>query len=320
MSASPTDSIGTEQQVFDLGRSLSNWGRWGVDDEKGTLNFITPERRVRAAGLVRRGIVFSLGLPVKDGTGPTRPYPIGRFHPTHRMTKTGLQRGPIEMGGTADYIDDVLMMGVQTGSHWDALCHVYYDGELYNGFPCSDVDASGAHRNGIDKIHQDLNGRGVLLDIPALHGVPALEPGYAVTPPELSACAERQGVAIDSGDIVLIRTGSLTRVQGDDWDAFHAEQRPGLHWSTAGWFADHQVAAMACDNTGVEAPSTLPTLRNPFHMIALRDMGLPLGELWNFEDLAVDCAQDGVYDFLLVATAMRLVGGSGSPVNPLAFK
>lgn len=103
----------------------------------------------------------------------------------------------------------------------------------------------------------------------------------------------RWGADDEKGTLVLVRTGSLTRVQGAEWDAFHAEPLPGLHWSTARWFADHQVAAVACDNTGVEAPSTVPTLRNPFHMIALRDMGLPLGEFWNLEDLAADCAGRG---------------------------
>jgi kynurenine formamidase len=318
--SSTTSAAPTEEEVFALGAALRNWGRWGPDDEKGTLNHITPEARVRAASLVRRGAVFSLGLPIRDGEGPTRPYPVGRFHPTHRMTKIGNQRGPLEMGGTADFIDDVIMMGVQTGSHWDALCHIYYGGQLYNGYPASAVDDRGAHRDGVDKLHADLNGRGVLFDVPALFGRTTLDPGYAITAEDLDRCAEKQGVEVAKGDIAVIRTGAMTRVPEGGWDAFHAQPRPGLHFSTVSWLAEHEIAAVAADNTGIEAPSPVPTLRNPFHMIALRDMGLPLGEFWNLEELAADCADDGVYEFLLVAQGMPIVGGSGSPVNPLALK
>ena len=224
------------------------------------------------------------------------------------------------MGGTADFVDDVITMGVPTGSHWDALCHTYYGDRLYNGYPASDVDARGAHRGGADKLHADLNGRGVLFDLPALYDCAAPEPGYAITAEDLDRGADRQGVQVMKGDIVLVRTGSMTRAQGNDWDPFHAAPRPGLHFSTTSWLAEHEIAAVAADNTGVEAPSPVKTLRNPFHMIAPREMGMPLGEFWNLDELAADCAEDGVYEFLLVAQGMLIVGGSGSPVNPLVFE
>lgn len=309
-----------EEEVLALGERLRNWGAWGDDDEKGTLNYITPAHRIAAAQLVRRGAVFSLALPIRDGKGPMRPFPAGRFNPVHRMTVTGCVPGPYQMGGTADFTDDLIMMGTQTSTQWDALCHVYYGDKLYNGFPASSVDESGAHRNAIGNVREDMVARGVLLDVAALHGVTSLEPGHQIMSDELAACRDRQGVDIRDGDMLLVRTGFMSRVVDDDWSDFHTLPRPGLHYSTATWMKDHRISAIASDNNAVEATSDLPSLRNPFHMVALRDMGVHLGEFWYLDELAADCAEDNVYEFMLVAPPLYIERGAGSPVNPLALK
>jgi kynurenine formamidase len=309
-----------QDTIFSLGDSVRTWGTWGEQDERGSQNFITPQQRVAAARLVRRGVVFSLSLPIQDGKGPARPYPVGRFNPIHRMTVTGHMRGPLDMGATTGFTDDVLVMGLQTSTHWDALCHIYYQDHMYNGYPATDVDSTGAHRNGIDKVHADFFGRGVLLDVARSKEVDVLPAGYAISAEDLVECMQREAVEVGQGDMLLIRTGAMSAVRDGDWTDFYARPRAGLHYTVASWLGEKRIAAVAADNHGIECPSDLPGVRNPFHMLALRDMGISLGEFWSLDELAADCAADGVYEFLLTAPPLRVEGGAGSPVNPLAVK
>ena len=306
--------------VLALGEKLRNWGRWGVEDERGTANLIKPEHRVHAASLVKRGDVISLALPIRIGEGPVRPYPAGRFNPVHTMTVTGDTRGPFDMGATTDFTDDIITMGLQGTTHWDGLCHVYYQDLLYNGFPASSVDRFGAHKNAIGALATDFVARGVLLDIARFKGVRTLEAGYSIRPHELLECAEKQNVTLGQGDMLLIRTGAMADVGRNNWDDFHSKPRPGIHYSTAEMIHDLGIATVSADNNAVESGSTVKGLSNPFHMVALRDMGVSLGEFWYLEDIADDCARDGVYEFMLVAQPLRVIEGAGSPVNPLAIK
>lgn len=306
--------------VLAMGERLRNWGRWGVEDQKGTVNLIKPEHRIHAASLVKRGAVISLALPIRNGEGPTTPFPAGRFNPIHTVTVTGDKRGPFDMGATTDFTDDIITMGLQTTTHWDGLCHVYYQDLLYNGFPASSVDRFGAHKNAIGELATDFVARGVLLDMPRFKGVRALEPGYAIRPHELLECAEKENVTLGEGDMLLVRTGSMVDVAGNNWDGFNSRPRIGVHYSTAELLHDLGIASISSDNNAVETGSTVKGVSNPFHMVALRDMGVSLGEFWYLEDLADDCAKDGVYEFMLVAQPLRVVEGAGSPVNPLAIK
>jgi kynurenine formamidase len=310
-----TDS---DNEIRAYGTSLRRWGLWGPDDEKGALNFITPAHRVRAAALVRTGKTFHLGLPLKSGVGPQFGH-VGRFNPMHLMTHTGDTKGPVDLGTGVDFTDDMLAMPVQCSTQWDALCHIYYDKTLYNGFPSSCVTAYGADRAGIDKVSADFIGRGVLLDVAAHMQVDVLEEGYQITSEDLEATATHCGVEIADGDILIVRTGAMSVVDGDDWSRFNA-RTAGLNYRTAEWLGDHRIAAVASDTNAVEAPSPLAGIMNPLHMVALRDMGIHLGELWYLEDLAADCREDSVYEFLLVAQALKIVGGTGSPLNPIAMK
>ena len=211
---------------------------------------------------------------------------------------------------------------MQGGTQWDALCHIYYDGRLYNGHPASSVDSSGAHKNGIDKVHSEFVSRGVLLDVARLKGVDCLAPAYAVTIEDLEAAERSQGVLVGEGDILLLRTGQMTKVKEGftDWTEAQAEPEPGLHWETAAWLDERRVAAVAADNSAVEAAEQLEGLTVPFHMLALTNLGIHLGEYWYLEDLAADCAEDGVYECMLIAQALPIEGGTGSPLNPLALK
>ncbi|HLN17560.1 MAG TPA: cyclase family protein [Acidimicrobiales bacterium] len=305
----------------DLGAQVRNWGRWGADDERGTLNLITAEKRAAAASLVRRGAVFSLTIPL-DADGPQGSDPRNpRRNPLHVLTRTGTDPPQVNgTGGTSRYTDDMVVMHLQAATQWDALAHVFYDDRLYNGFPAATATTRGATRLGMEKYYDELVSRGVLLDIARLHEVETLPAGHRVTAEELDEACTTQRVTVEAGDIVLLRTGLMAvRDRTGGWAAFEGAA-PGVHYTTATWFAEHGVAALACDNTAVESYGVLQHYAIPFHMLALRDMGMPLGEYWYLEELAADCADDRVYEFLLVAPGLRVTGAVGSPVTPLAMK
>jgi len=268
---------------------------------------------------MRSGRTFSLALPLKTGVGPQSGL-MGRTNCLHVMTQTGDTTGPLDMGGGADFTDDMLVLSCQGSTQWDALSHIYYAGKMYNGVPAEAVSAAGTSHNGIDQVHDAFLGRGVLLDMARHASLECWDPARAINSEDLDACARSQGVAIETGDILIVRTGALTRVNGDDWSSFTHTRQPGLHFTTTRWLAEHRVAAIAADNIMVEARSPVEGILSPMHMIAIRDMGLTLGELWFLEDLAEDCAADGQYDFFLAAQALPISGGCGSPVNPIAVK
>ncbi len=300
----------------EIGKQVSNWGRWGADDERGTVNLITPERVAAAAQLVKRGAIFDLGIPF-DGNGPQPGG--GRINPVRLMSETGAQQDAFP--GAFHYADDFVFMPLQAASQWDGLAHVYYDDQLYNGFPSSDVGPHGAMHCSIDKMAKGIVGRGVLLDIAALKGVEWMEQGDVITPADLDAAAERQGVTVGSGDILLFRTGWRTKFkQEKDPVAFMAGE-PGIGLECAAWLHDHEVAVIASDNWAVEAlPGQVDTELLPVHMVLIRDMGMTLGEILDLDELAADCADDGVWEFLLTAPPIKFTNAVGSPINPLAIK
>jgi kynurenine formamidase len=314
---------------------VRNWGRWGPDDELGTLNHITREKVQEAAALVRRGAVFSLGINFDDN-GPQGRTPF-RSNPIHHMTIDGGDgrdfvervRGStlasthlvarMYRDGLVRFNDDYITMPLQAATQWDALSHVYYEGELYNGFSADTVTSFGAARCGIDKVDvKGITSRGVLLDIARARNVEQIDPTLpAILPDELDAVARAQRVSIGPGDILLVRTGwwkqfRRSRDRGLEWN--------GLSWRCAEWLHDLSVAAVAADNVAVEGGQQDIDLQLAFHMLCLRDMGMMLGEIWDLEALADDCAEDGIYEFQLVAPPLRVTGGVGSPVNPVALK
>ena len=318
---------------------VRNWGRWGDDDELGTLNFITPDKVAQAAASVRDGKIFALGTDFGSG-GPQGAFRF-RNNPVHVMTVDGGDaetlagygppwlQNPVA-GEVASFFadnpfrfnDDMIVMPLQAASQWDAYSHVYYEDKLYNGFPADSVTSFGAVHCGIDKVDvKGVTSRGVLLDVVAHRGADTfLPPGAPITPAELDDIARAQGVTVEEGDIVVVHTGWWTRF---DQTGDGAEAGSGLHWSCASWLHDHRVAAVASDNLMVEDPDPAAGVAGtflPMHMLCLRDMGLMLGEYWDLGALAADCAADRRYDFQLIAPPLRVVGAVGSPVNPIALK
>lgn len=316
---------------------VRNWGRWGPADELGTLNFITADKVADAARLVRHGTVFPLGIDF-GSAGPQGAFQF-RHNPIHLMTVDGgdahtlTEYGPKwtdnsvarELAGFFSenpfrFNEDMIIMPLQAATQWDALSHVYYEDQLYNGFSSDSVTSLGAFHCGIDKVDgKGITTRGVLLDLVRHRGADTfLEAGNPITADELDEVAAAQGVTVGRGDIVLIRTGWWARFleTGNG-----SEPYSGLDWRSALWLHEHEVAAVAADNLMVECPvSGVDGTFLPLHMLCLRDMGLMLGEYWDLDALAADCAADGVYEFQLIAPPLRVVGAVGSPINPIAIK
>ncbi len=302
-----------------LAAKVSNWGRWGDDDQRGTLNLITPDVVARAAGSVRRGRAFALTIPF-DATGPQ----WDTVHMPHR-TNPELHTAAVNVaftGDTRDFTtsDDNFSMGSQAATHWDALAHVGYDGLLYNGTPDSVITAeAGATRLGIEQFGPVVT-RGVLLDVARLHGVDAFDDNYAIGADDLDRAARAANVTVAAGDAVLVRTGQMKYLRTGDKERLSMPS-PGLSTRSIEWFRDHDVAAVATDTMTFEVyPCEDPAVFMPVHMIHLRDMGLVQGQNWFLDDLATDCAADGQYEFLLVAPPLPLTGAVGAPVVPVAIK
>ena len=305
------------ERLRTLARQVSNWGRWGPDDERGTVNFITPDVVRRAAGCVKRGQVFSLGL--RFGADGPQIGQGGRVNPLHLMSALHGGYGTDPEGFR--YNDDVVVMPLQCATQWDSLAHVYYGGQLYNGYPASTTTSAGATRNAIDKLGAGIVSRGVLLDVARLMGMERLPPGRVITPADLEAAERTEGVHVESGDVLLLRTGHLTVFTVDGDRVGYMRQMPGLGIACVEWLHARQVAAVATDTNAVEViPFEDPTTPLPVHLLCIRDMGLTLGEMFDLEALAADCAADGVWEFLFTAPPLKVSGGVGSPLNPLAVK
>jgi kynurenine formamidase len=313
------------ERVRQIGTQVSNWGRWGAEDQVGALNLIGAEQVVEAARLVRKGTVIRLGLPfAADGPLPDG---IDRRNPLHLMTELG--RTP-RSRGEFRYTDDWITMPLQASTHWDALAHVILDGAMYNGFKADEhITPTGATRCAIDQAASGVVGRGVLLDVAGYRGVAHLRSGEVISPGELDAVAEAQKVTIKAGDIILLRTGWWEKYLADgSREGFWAgEPGPGLE--SAQWFRAHDIAGVCADNFSVEAVEhrpdgwaspEIPDQAFTLHVILSKYLGMMVGELYDLTQLAADCAQDNVYEFLFCAPPLPVSGAVGSPVNPLAIK
>ncbi|MBS1848699.1 MAG: cyclase family protein [Actinobacteria bacterium] len=299
-------------------RAVNNWGRWGDDDRIGTLNHLTPEAVRNAAGCIRTGRRFSLAWPLSFAQDLQRGNIPGR---SILHTMTAIDEAMLGDRSLFCTSDDVVTMGLQVATHWDGLGHVSYDGRLYNGVPAASITALGATRLGIEQV-KTLVGRGVLLDVARTKGVERLDASYAVTPEDLDEAADAARVTVGAGDIVTIRTGQMSYLRGrrPDKDAY-AMASSGISWRCAAWFHARDVAAVAVDNLTFDTfPPSEPDAFFPAHLLHLVEMGLTQGQNWDLDELADDCAEDGVYEFWLGASPLPFTHAVGSPVNPVAIK
>lgn len=299
-------------EFHELARKVNNWGRWGEADERGTLNYITDDVVRAAAAAVRTGKRFALGLPL-DQDGPQLGMIPGRVNPLRTMValNTAFTGDPAQVC----FSDDVVVMGLQAATHWDALAHVSYDGRIWNGFGAATIDEGGARHCGIHAVGT-LASRGVLLDVARAKGVDRLEPGYQITPADLDAC----GVEVRSGDVILVRTGHMALLKAGDKRGYGGAS-PGLTMATSLWMHEREIAAAATDTMPFEVfPCERDDCLLPVHMLDLVEMGLTQGQNFDLEALAADCAADGVYEFLLDASPLPFTRGLGAPVQPVAIK
>jgi kynurenine formamidase len=307
-------SLITHEEAAALFESVKNWGRWGEDDERGALNLIRPEAIASAARHVR-GRAVSCGRPLPVMPAVDNPTPAH-----HMMIIAGdcLDATGVPGLETAlDYIG-VAFHGMAV-SHLDALCHVFHDGLMYNGFPATDVKSIGAMRNSVMTCADGVVSRGVLLDIPLLRGCDWLEPDARISPDELDAAADAAGVTIDAGDIVLISTGRDARrsVHGP-WDPIGVGLA-GLEPACVQWIRDHDIAVLGGD--GVHDP--LPNAENgwpiPIHMCCLVAMGVPLLDNLDLSRLSAACRDEEKWDFVFTIAPLQIEAATGSPINPVAL-
>ncbi|MGK5552379.1 cyclase family protein [Actinomadura kijaniata] len=324
MTAGGIDRADPEAAIAEAARRYSNWGRWGEDDVRGTVNLIDEAARVRAAALVRRGAAFSLSMRFQND-GPQKGW-RRRVNPVHTMTDTGaeaalgVQGFPHGFGGA----DDVVFMPLQCATQWDGLGHIFDHGRAWNGRDAARVVTSeGDQVTGIEHLAAPVTGRGVLLDVGRVAGEDGeLPDGFAVTEEHLTAAADAHGVTVGRGDIVCVRTGQLARVRrGEGWGDYAGGPAPGLSFTTAGWLHRTEIAAIATDTWGFEVrPNEFDGAFQPLHQVVIPHLGLLVGEMWDLDGLAADCAADGVYEFLLTAAPLPVTGAVGAPVNPIALK
>jgi kynurenine formamidase len=300
-----------------IAKKVSNWGRWGVDDRRGTLNLIDNAAVLRGVAAARQGKVFSLAIPF-DEHGPMNDRtPPGRDNPKRRMLSINMNYTGDP--GDSSFSDDAVEMGLQAATQWDALAHCSYDGLLYNGVAASTVDDAGAHELGID-VYGPIATRGILLDVARALGVDHFDDNHAITGDELDLAQTRAGVSVEPGDVICVRTGQGVYLGIDDPYRF-ADPSPGIGPNAIEWLRDHDVAGCATDCLTFEPwPKDDGTYAFPVHAINLRDIGLPQGQLWALDELALDCIDDGQYDFLLVATPIPFTRAVGAPVAPTAIK
>jgi kynurenine formamidase len=279
---------------------LSNWGRWGKDDQLGTLNLITPAKRREAAALVKEGYSISMAHNVLmekavDNEGP--------FMHT-MLPRTG--------GFTMDNYNVSFHGMGQT--HLDALCHASYEGKMYNGVPVDQITAEGCLKNSVLPIKQGILTRGVIIDIPRLKGVDYLEPGQPIYPEDLLAWEKQTGVKVSSGDAVFVRSGRWAyRAAKGPNAAF-----PGLYASCARWLHDRGVAVLGGDADPEVIPSQVEGFPSPIHVMTLVAMGLPLFDECDLEDLAREAAKRKRWVFMFTAAPIAVPGGTGAPINPIA--
>jgi kynurenine formamidase len=310
--------IPTEAEVLRYFDTCSNWGRWGPDDELGTLNYLSPTHRRAAAQEVRDGVSVSCARLI-----PTRQVEEDfSSPPLHFMTASGdAWAGKVTPPETLQSAGDFVGIAFHgfAVTHVDSLCHIFRDGLMYNGRSAALVSTSaGATVASVDTVRDGIVGRGVLLDIPRLRGKDWLEPDEGVFPSDLEAAEELGGVTVGTGDIVLCRFGMMAKrnALGPSREVF--ERRPGLHASCAPWLHERQVAALGSDSAQDLFPSGYPALRAPLHQVGIVAMGLCLIDNCDLEALSATCRQLGRSQFLLSIGALRIENGTGSPVNPIA--
>jgi kynurenine formamidase len=290
-----------------------NWGRWGADDERGALNLLTPDVVLAASRVCKTGKVYNLGLPVARTGTPVFEY---RGAPQRLTLTSQTDHEMVAAYGAPEGLganEDVLIVPAHNGTHIDALCHVYAEDKLYNGFPEEFASHAGAPRCGIEKTG-GFAGRAVLLDLAGHQGVDCIEPGTNITADDLEACRAAQGVELRAGDILLFRTGWLDLFAGLEPGQEPPFEQAGLGLSCVDYLRDHDVAAVGADNAAIEV-IPFDGIFLSVHVELLVKLGISLLE----HLVLTPMANDHCHEALFVAAPLLVTGGTGSPINPIAI-
>ncbi len=300
--------VPTEQEALAYIDSCSNWGRWGPDDNAGTVNIITPQKRIEAASLVRTGRAVSLAYPLNTQGGP------GNANPAQHFVRT-------TAAAAVDYIG-ILFHGYAT-THVDALCHIFWEGKMWNGRDSTEVLSTGARAGAVDAWNLGLTTRGVLLDIPRLRGEPSVTLDRPIRGWELEAAAEREGVELRPGDAVIVYGGRNAFYAANPASVPGARPTPGVHVDCIPVLHKHDAAILGWDmlDAGPSGYEQFDTRAagGPVHVLAIVFMGLPLLDNARLEPLAEACAEENRWEFMLTINPLNVRGGTGSPVNPIAL-
>lgn len=281
----------TKADIDGMMKELSNWGRWGKDDQKGTVNLITPAVRKQAAALVKDGVSISLSHNTDSTYGVKMRPPVDNQFNMDEQT--------VSFHGTAH-------------THFDALSHVFHNGQMYNGFPETSIKPNGAEKLAVTAYGEGFFTRGVLVDFAWLRGVPYLAPSVVITPSDFDAWEKKTGVHIQSGDAVFIRTGRWASKAAIDVSS------PGLSALCARWLRQRDVAILGSDGSHDALPSKIPGVTFPIHQLLIVAMGMPLFDQCDLEELSKAAAARNRWTFLFTAAPVRATGSTGGPVNPIA--
>ncbi len=301
----------TEQEIKGMFDRISNWGRWGKDDQRGALNYISDAKRQAAARLVKTGEAVSMALPLATAPAPDNPTPV-----THLMIQSGYDAHLLSPPFTADYL------GINThgyaNTHLDALCHIIWNGRMYNGFEASEVGSSGARKLAVDVARDGVIGRGVLLDIPALRDVPWLENDQRIYPDELDAAVRHHRVTIEEGDVLMVRTGRARRRKArGGWSP--EEGLAGLDAACLPWLHERKIAVLGSDGVSDAMPFGYDEPWLSIHTCAIVMMGVHLIDNMDLDAAAERAKALGRYEFQFVMAPLIVRHGTASPVNPIAL-
>lgn len=304
----------SKEEFHRLFESLKNWGKWGTDDTRGTLNYISPEKIIAAAALVKSGRSVSMAIPINTVAGPDNPNPA-----IYYMANThDIDIGSGELRFATDFLG--MQFHGDCHTHIDALCHIAYRGQLYNGLPASTVSVLGAAKLDITEYSSGVISRGVLIDAARYRGVKWLEPGEVVTHDEIVAIEKSEGVRLGEGDIMVFRTGHhRRRLELGAWDAgYTGSGRAGLDPYVAQWMQERKIAAFLPDGDGELVPSYVEGLQYPLHPLQITAMGMLCSDSLQLEELAKVCEEEQRWEFMVAIAPLRLPRGTGSPFNPIA--
>lgn len=300
----------TAADFVQLMTQLSNWNRWGKDDQLGAVNLITPAKRRQAVSLVKEGASFSMARNAEMVEAPDNPQPIVR-----KMVRVGVGAPTTGIGGTSDTFF-IAYHGL-AHTHMDTLCHFLYDGKMYNGYAQDQVTENGAARNSIINFKNGIITRGVLMDIARLKGVDYLEPNVSIYPEDLDAWEKKARVKVGAGDVILVRTGRWARRDAKGpWPS--SQGLAGLHMSCAKWLHQRDVAILGGDGAQDVIPSGVAGVSQPIHALAIVAMGMPIFDNCDLELVGRQAEQRRRWEFLVTASPAAVPGATGSVLNPIA--